>query len=167
MTIYPPPGGVFGPVAPGGTLPVGVILTAIPGTTGRDVRLHNIVADDYVFASAVIRGAFAERTVAGGDCSEYVLQGAHNRRKCQPGGFGGGIGLLLLSTMLAGTRGCTGESAVGSVVWVVRADRAGRNGVDFAAAQPERRDAAGKLSAIYHGNVQWADGVRASGEFRR
>ncbi len=104
LTINPPPGGVFGPVAPGGTLPVGVILTALPGTTGT-VTFGCTTSSPTITCSprpssvalspngplqvAVVVNTFCKGPTTGGNAV--------------PGGFGGGIGLLLLSTMLAGT----------------------------------------------------------------
>jgi Bacterial Ig-like domain (group 2)/Abnormal spindle-like microcephaly-assoc'd, ASPM-SPD-2-Hydin len=105
LTINPPPGGVFGPVAPGGTLPVGVILTALPGTTGT-VTFGCTTSSPTITCSpqpstvalspngplqvAIVVNTFCKGPVTTG----YIVP---------PGGLGGGIGLLLLSTMLAGT----------------------------------------------------------------
>jgi hypothetical protein len=106
LTINPPPGGVFGPVAPGGTLPVGVVLTPlIPGTTGTVTfscatssltitcqprpQSVNLMANELTPIGFVVE-TFCKGPVTTG----HVVP---------PGGLGGGIGLLLLSTVLVGT----------------------------------------------------------------
>ena len=131
--------------------------------------LHNIVADDYVFASTVICGAFAQRAVASGDCGEYVLQRTDNHGTCRDAGR---IGRGYRPANAVDDAGGSGvdvpaESAVGGVVCVVRADCARRSGLQLVAAKPERGDAAWELSAVYNGNVQRTDGVRACGQLRR
>ncbi|MGB9244149.1 MAG: choice-of-anchor L domain-containing protein [Candidatus Acidiferrales bacterium] len=105
LTINPPPGGVFGPVAPGGTLPVGVILTAIPGTTGM-VTFGCTTSSPTITClprpSSVAlspNGPLQVAIVVNTFCKGPVATG----HLAPPGGFGGGIGLLLLSTMLMGT----------------------------------------------------------------
>jgi hypothetical protein len=106
LTINPPPGGVFGPVAPGGTLPVGVILTAIPGTTGT-VTFGCTTSSPTITCSpqpASVslspNGPLQVAIVVNTFCKGPVNTG----QVLPPGGFGGGgIGLLLLSTMLAGS----------------------------------------------------------------
>ena len=105
LTINPPPGGVFGPVAPGGTLPVGVILTAIPGTTGT-VTFGCTTSSPTITCSPKPssvtlspNGPLQVAIVVNTFCKGPVATG----HMAPPGGFGGGIGLLLLSTMLAGT----------------------------------------------------------------
>ena len=105
LTINPPPGGVFGPVAPGGTLPVGVILTAIPGTTGT-VTFGCTTSSPTITCSPKPssvtlspNGPLQVAIVVNTFCKGPVATG----HVAPPGGFGGGIGLLLLSTMLAGT----------------------------------------------------------------
>jgi YVTN family beta-propeller protein len=110
LTINPPPGGVFGPVAPGGTLPVGVILTAIPGTTGT-VTFGCTTSSPTITCSPQPssvtlsqNGPLQVAIVVNTFCKGPVTTG----QVVPPGGFGGGIGLLLLSTMLAG------------VVWMYR-----------------------------------------------
>jgi hypothetical protein len=105
LTINPPPGGVFGPVAPGGTLPVGVILTAIPGTTGTvtfgcTTSSPTITCSPQPASVALSpNGPLQVAIVVNTFCKGPVTTG----HVVPPGGFGGGIGLLLLSTMLAGT----------------------------------------------------------------
>ena len=105
LTINPPPGGVFGPVAPGGTLPVGVILTAIPGTTGTvtfgcTTSSPTITCSPQPSSVALSpNGPLQVAIVVNTFCKGPVTTG----HGVPPGGFGGGIGLLLLSTMLAGT----------------------------------------------------------------
>jgi hypothetical protein len=104
LTINPPPGGVFGPVAPGGTLPVGVILTALPGTTGT-------VTFGCTTSSPTITCSPQPSSVAlspNGPLQVAIVvntfcKGPVNTGHVAPGGLGGGLGLLLLSTMLAGT----------------------------------------------------------------
>jgi len=105
LTINPPPGGVFGPVAPGGTLPVGVILTAIPGTTGT-VTFGCTTSSPTITCSPQppsvtlsANGPLQVAIVVNTFCKGPVTTG----HMVPPGGFGGGIGLLLLSAMLAGT----------------------------------------------------------------
>jgi hypothetical protein len=106
LTINPPPGGVFGPVAPGGTLPVGVILTAIPGTTGTvtfgcTTSSPTITCSPQPSSVALSpNGPLQVAIVVNTFCKGPITTGGH---VTPPGGFGGGIGLLLLSTMLAGT----------------------------------------------------------------
>ena len=105
LTINPPPGGVFGPVAPGGTLPVGVVLTAIPGTTGTvtfgcTTSSATITCSPQPSSVALSpNGPLQVAIVVNTFCKGPVNTG----HVVPPGGFGGGIGLLLLSTMLAGT----------------------------------------------------------------
>ena len=105
LTINPPPGGVFGPVAPGGTLPVGVILTAIPGTTGTvtfgcTTSSPTITCSPKPSSVALSpNGPLQVAIVVNTFCKGPVTTG----HMAPPGGLGGGIGLLLLSTMLAGT----------------------------------------------------------------
>ncbi len=105
LTINPPPGGVFGPVAPGGTLPVGVILTALPGTTGTvtfgcTTSSPTITCSPQPSSVALSpNGPLQVAIVVNTFCKGPVNTG----QVAPPGGFGGGVGLLLLSTMLAGT----------------------------------------------------------------
>ncbi len=105
LTINPPPGGVFGPVAPGGTLPVGVILTALPGTTGTvtfgcTTSSPTITCSPQPSSVALSpNGPLQVAIVVNTFCKGPVNTG----HVAPPGGLGGGIGLLLLSTMLAGT----------------------------------------------------------------
>jgi Bacterial Ig-like domain (group 2)/Abnormal spindle-like microcephaly-assoc'd, ASPM-SPD-2-Hydin len=105
LTINPPPGGVFGPVAPGGTLPVGVILTALPGTTGTVTfgcttsSLTITCSPQPASVALSPNGPLQVAIVVNTFCKGPVNTG----RLAPPGGLGGGIGLLLLSTMLAGT----------------------------------------------------------------
>jgi Bacterial Ig-like domain (group 2)/Abnormal spindle-like microcephaly-assoc'd, ASPM-SPD-2-Hydin len=105
LMINPPPGGVFGPVAPGGTLPVGVILTAVPGTTGTvtfgcTTSSPTITCSPQPSSVALSpNGPLQVAIVVNTFCKGPVTTG----HVSPPGGFGGGIGLLLLSTMLAGT----------------------------------------------------------------
>ncbi len=104
LTINPPPGGVFGPVAPGGTLPVGVILTALPGTTGTvtfgcTTSSPTITCSPKPSSVALLpNGPLQVAIVVNTFCKGPTTGG-----NAVPGGLGGGIGLLLLSTMLAGT----------------------------------------------------------------
>jgi len=106
LTINPPPGGVFGPVAPGGTLPVGGILTAIPGTTGTvtfgcTTSSPTITCSPQPSSVALSpNGPLQVAIVVNTFCKGPITTGGH---VTPPSGFGGGIGLLLLSTMLAGT----------------------------------------------------------------
>ncbi len=105
LTINPPPGGVFGPVAPGGTLPVGVILTALPGTTGTvtfgcTTSSPTITCSPQPSSVALSpNGPLQVAIVVNTFCKGPVTTG----HMAPPGGFGGGIGLLLLSMMLGGT----------------------------------------------------------------
>ncbi len=105
LTINPPPGGVFGPVAPGGTLPVGVILTALPGTTGTvtfgcTTSSPTITCSPQPSSVALSpNGPLQVAIVVNTFCKGPVTTG----HVVPPGGFGGGIGLLLLSMMLGGT----------------------------------------------------------------
>ena len=105
LTINTPPGGVFGPVAPGGTLPVGVILTAIPGTTGTvtfgcTTSSPTITCSPQPSSVALSpNGPLQVAIVVNTFCKGPVTTG----HLVPPGGFGGGIGLLLLSMMLMGT----------------------------------------------------------------
>jgi predicted RNA methylase len=105
LTINPPPGGAFPPVAPGGTLPVGVVLTANPGTTGT-VTFSCTTSSPTITCSpqpssvtlstnGPLQIAFVVETF----CKGPTTTAGH----VIPGGFGGGIGLLLLSLMVAGT----------------------------------------------------------------
>ncbi|MFY9730445.1 MAG: choice-of-anchor L domain-containing protein [Candidatus Acidiferrales bacterium] len=104
LTINPPPGGVFGPVAPGGTLPVGVILTALPGTTGTvtfgcTTSSPTITCSPKPSSVALLpNGPLQVAIVVNTFCKGPTTGG-----NAVPGGLGGGIGLLLQSTMLAGT----------------------------------------------------------------
>ena len=105
LTINTPPGGVFGPVAPGGTLPVGVILTAIPGTTGTVTfgcttsSLTITCSPQPPSVALSPNGPLQVAIVVNTFCKGPVNTG----HVAPPGGLGGGLGLLLLSTMLAGT----------------------------------------------------------------
>jgi hypothetical protein len=105
LTINPPPGGVFGPVAPGGTFPVGVILTAIPGTTGTvtfgcTTSSLTITCSPQPSSVALSpNGPLQVAIVVNTFCKGPTTTG----HVVPPGGFGGGIGLLLLSMTLAGT----------------------------------------------------------------
>ncbi len=104
LTINPPPGGVFGPVAPGGILPVGVKLTALPGTTGTvtfgcTTSSPTITCLPRPSSLALSpNGPLQVAIVVDTYCKGPVSTG----HVVPPGGFGGGIGLLLLSTMLVG-----------------------------------------------------------------
>jgi hypothetical protein len=106
LMINPPPGGVFGPVAPGGTLPVGVILTALPGTTGTvtfgcTTSSPTITCSPQPSSVALSpNGPLQVAIVVNTFCKGPVTTGG---QVTPLGGFGGGIGLLLLSTILAGT----------------------------------------------------------------
>jgi hypothetical protein len=105
LMINPPPGGVFGPVAPGGTLPVGLILTAIPGTTGTvtfgcTTSSPTITCSPKPSSVALSpNGPLQVAVVVNTFCKGPVTAG----HVVPPGGFGGGIGVLLLSMMLGGT----------------------------------------------------------------
>ena len=105
LTINPPPGGVFGPVAPGGTLPVGVILTAIPGTTGTvtfgcTTSSLTITCSPQPSSVALSpNGPLQVAIVVNTFCKGPTTTG----HVVPPGGLGGGIGLLMLSMTLAGT----------------------------------------------------------------
>jgi hypothetical protein len=103
LTINPPPGGVFGPVAPGGTLPVGVVLTAIPGTTGT-VTFSCTTSSPTITClpqpqsvalspNGPLQVAIVVNTFCRGTTTGYVVP---------TGGSGGGLALLLLSAILAG-----------------------------------------------------------------
>jgi hypothetical protein len=104
LMINTPPGGVFGPVAPGGTLPVGVILTANPGTTGTvtfscTTSSPTITCSPQPSSVALSpNGPLQVAIVVNTFCKGPVTTG----HMAPPGGFGGGIGLLLLSTILTG-----------------------------------------------------------------
>jgi uncharacterized repeat protein (TIGR01451 family) len=105
LMINTPPGGVFGPVAPGGTLPVGVILTANPGTTGTvtfscTTSSPTITCSPQPSSVALSpNGPLQVAIVVNTFCKGPVTTG----HMAPPGGFGGGIALLLLSIMIAGT----------------------------------------------------------------
>jgi uncharacterized repeat protein (TIGR01451 family) len=104
LTINPPPGGSFPPVAPGGTLPVGVVLTANPGTTGTvtfscttsspTITCSPQPASVVLTANGPLQIAFVVETFCKGPTAAGLIL---------PGGFGRGIGFLLLSMMIAGT----------------------------------------------------------------
>ena len=104
LTINPPPGGVFGPVAPGGTFPVGVILTAIPGTTGTvtfgcTTSSLTITCSPQPSSVALSpNGPLQVAIVVNTFCKGPTTTG----HVVTPGGLGGGIGLLMLSMTLAG-----------------------------------------------------------------
>jgi hypothetical protein len=105
LTINPPPGGVFGPVAPGGTFPVGVILAAIPGTTGTvtfgcTTSSLTITCSPQPSSVALSpNGPLQVAIVVNTFCKGPTTTG----HVVTPGGLGGGIGLLMLSMTLAGT----------------------------------------------------------------
>ncbi len=105
LTINPPPGGTFPPVAPGGTLPVGVVLTANPGTTGTvtfscttsspTITCSPQPASVMLTANGPLQIAFVVETFCKGPTTTgHVMP---------PVGLGGGIAFLLLSMMIAGT----------------------------------------------------------------
>jgi Big-like domain-containing protein/ASPM-SPD-2-Hydin domain-containing protein len=105
LTIQPPPGGTFGPVNPGGTLPVGVVLTANPGFTGTvtfscTTDSPTITCDPRPASVTITsNGPLQVAIVVDTFCKGFLAPLGIN-----PGGFGGGLALLLLlSTMLAGT----------------------------------------------------------------
>jgi predicted RNA methylase len=104
LTINPPPGGAFPPVAPGGTLPVGVVLTANPGTTGT-VTFSCTTSSPTITCSpqpsSVTLSTNGPLQIA--FVVETFCKGPTTAGHVIPGGFGGGIALLLLSIMIAGT----------------------------------------------------------------
>jgi hypothetical protein len=105
LTIPTPPGGTFGPVNPGGTLPVGVVLTANPGFTGTvtfscttdspTITCEPRPASVTITSNGPLQVAIVVDTFCKGFLSPLGIN---------PGGFGGGLALLLLlSSMLAGS----------------------------------------------------------------
>ncbi|MGH7484052.1 MAG: choice-of-anchor L domain-containing protein, partial [bacterium] len=110
LMITPPSSGSFGPVSPGGTLPVGVVLTADPGFTG-DVTFSCTVTDgegqpvssitckpDPNTVSITRNGPSQIAIVVETFCNGFLAPIGVN-----PGGLGGGFALLLFATMLAGS----------------------------------------------------------------
>jgi hypothetical protein len=104
LTINPPPGGAFPPVAPGGTLPVGVVLTANPGTTGT-VTFSCTTSSPTITCSpqpsSVTLSTNGPLQIA--FVVETFCKGPTTAGHVIPGGSGGGIAFLLLSLMIAGT----------------------------------------------------------------
>ena len=104
ITITPPPSGMFGPVPPGGTLPVGGVITAVPGTNGTvtfscstnsvTITCQPRPASVIITSNGPTQVAFVVNTFCKGTTSTGHL--------VWPGGFGGGLGLLMLSMMIAG-----------------------------------------------------------------
>ena len=104
ITILPPPGGTFGPVPPGGTLPVGGVITATPGTTGT---VTFTCATSSITITCQPRPPSIVLTNNGPTQVAFVVNTfctgpASSGQNVPIGGVGGGLGLMLLSTILAG-----------------------------------------------------------------
>ena len=105
ITVTPPSGGSFPPVPPGGRLAIGLVLTAIPGFTGTvtfgcstsspTITCTPDPASVTFTSSGPTQVAFVVNTFCTGPSTALAPS---------PGGpgFGGGLGLLLLSVALCG-----------------------------------------------------------------
>lgn len=110
ITITPPPGGVFGPVNPGGNLPVGIVLIADPGFSGTVTFGCAVTTSEGVPAPSItcVPNPASVTITPGGPLQVAIVittfcKGLLAPLGVSPGGFGGGLALLLLSTMFAGT----------------------------------------------------------------
>jgi hypothetical protein len=103
LTIPPPPGGSFGPVNPGGSFPVGVVVTADPGFTGTITfscvtNSPTITCQpDPTSVTFTTNGPLQVAIVV-----ETFCKGVASGHLVLPPGIGGGLTLLLLASMLAG-----------------------------------------------------------------
>ena len=125
ISVTPPPGGVIPPVPPGGKLAVGIVLTATPGFSGTVTFGCTVTGADGQPAPSITcvpnpssvtlspGGPTQEAIVINTFCTAATVPLGQN-----PGGFPGGMGLLLLSL------------ALGGVVWMYR--RSPRMAVSFA-----------------------------------
>jgi hypothetical protein len=110
ISVTPPAGGTFPPVPPGGTLAIGIVLTSTPGfsgtvTFGCTTSSPTITcAPDPATVTLTPTGPTDVAIVLNTFCKGATTTGSVPI----PGGFGGGITLLLLSLTLA------------SVVWMWR-----------------------------------------------
>ena len=103
IAVTPPAGGAFPPVPPGGTLAIGIVLTSTPGFSGT-------VTFGCTTSSPTITCAPDPATVTltptGPTDVAIVLntfcKGVTTGSSPAPGGFGGGLTLLLLSLTLGG-----------------------------------------------------------------
>jgi Bacterial Ig-like domain (group 2) len=104
ISVTPPPGGAFPPVPPGGRLAIGIVLTSIPGFSGT-------VTFSCTTSSPTITCAPDPASVTltpGGPTDVAIVLNTFctGTTTAQvgpaPGGFGGGIALLLLSLTLGG-----------------------------------------------------------------
>ncbi|MGA8143262.1 MAG: choice-of-anchor L domain-containing protein [Candidatus Acidiferrales bacterium] len=104
LTIPPPPGGTFGPVNPGGMLPVGVVITANPGFTGTvtfgcttnspTITCLPRPSEITITSNGPLQVAIVVETFCKGLLAPLGVN---------PRGFGGGLALLLVAGMLAGS----------------------------------------------------------------
>jgi hypothetical protein len=119
LTITPPPGGNPGaplPVSPGGTLAIGLTLTASKNFNGTVTFSCNATFPDGSSASQFLTCAPAPASVTlSGNTPKQVAivmntfcQGETPMYGPGPGGFGGGLALLLAAAML------------GSITWAYR-----------------------------------------------
>ena len=103
LMIPQPPGGSFGPVNPGGSFPVGVVVTADPGFTGTitfscvtnspTITCQPDPASVTFTTNGPLQVAIVVETFCKGVASGHLVL---------PPGIGGGLTLLLLASMLAG-----------------------------------------------------------------
>jgi hypothetical protein len=110
ISVTPPPGGTIPPVPPGGKLAVGIVLTATPGFSGTVTFGCTVTGADGQPAPSITcipdppnvtltpGGPSQVAIVVNTFCTGNVAPlGAPN-----PGGFGGGLGVLLLGLTLGG-----------------------------------------------------------------
>jgi hypothetical protein len=104
ISVTPPPGGSFPPVPQGGRLAIGIVLTSIPGFSGT-------VTFSCTTSSPTITCAPDPASVTltpGGPTDVAIVLNTFCRGTTtaasvpRPGGFGGGLALLLLSLALGG-----------------------------------------------------------------
>ena len=104
ISVTPPPGGAFPPVPPGGRLAIGIVLTSTPGFSGT-------VTFSCTTSSPTITCAPDPASVTltpGGPTDVAIVLNTFCKGTTaavsvpRPGGFGGGLALLLLSLTLGG-----------------------------------------------------------------
>jgi trimeric autotransporter adhesin len=104
ISVTPPPGGAFPPVPPGGRLAIGIVLTSIPGFSGTvtfscTTSSPTITcAPDPASVTLTPGGPTDVAIVLNTFCTGTTTAALVSR----PGGFGGGLALLLLSLALGG-----------------------------------------------------------------
>ena len=110
ITVTPPATGGFGPVSPGGNLPVGIVLIADPGFSGTVTFGCSVTTAEGAPAPSItcVPNPASVNITPGGPLQVAIVittfcKGLVAPLGGTPGGLGGGLALLLLSTMFAGT----------------------------------------------------------------